>query len=173
MRRLAAVAALLLAGAMPARTDDLPGRQAGLWEVRTTFTNRGGAVLTVKQCIDAATDQMTMSVTGPLAASACAKRDVQRSGDTTTIDSTCTLAGKTATAHTVLTGSLDAAYAMTVTTEGEAVPGGRNTITVTGKWLGPCVADQKPGDVIMGNGVKLNIPDMQKAVPTQGIPLPR
>jgi hypothetical protein len=173
MKRFPAAAVLLLAGAALARADELPSRKPGLWEVRTSFANRVGASLTVKQCIDAATDQMLMSIAGPLAQSACAKRDVQRSGDATTIDSTCTLGDKAATARAVITGSLDTAYTMTVTAEGEAMPGGRQTMTVTARWLGPCAADQKPGDVIMGNGLKLNIPDMQKAGPSQGIPLPR
>jgi hypothetical protein len=30
------------------------------------------------------------------------------------------------------------------------------------KWLGPCTGDQKPGDMIMGNGMKFNVLDMQK-----------
>jgi len=41
------------------------------------------------------------------------------------------------------------------------------------KWLGPCAADQKPGDMIMGNGFKVNILEMQKRGLSQGIPLPR
>jgi hypothetical protein len=173
MRRFGVAAALLLAGIMPLQADDVPGRKPGLWEVRTSFANRGGAGLTVQQCVDAETDQMMMSIAGPLAQQACAKRDVQRAGDTTTVDSTCTLGGKPATARAVITGSLDTAYTMTVTAEGEAIPGGRTTMTVTAKWLGPCAADQQPGDVIMGNGLKLNIPEMQKRGPSQGIPLPR
>jgi len=172
MRRFAAAAALLLTGALPVWADDVPSRKPGLWAVRTSFENRGGARTTVQQCIDAATDQMMMSSAGPLAQSACPKRDVQRSGDTTTIDSTCTLAGKTATAHAVITGRLDTTYTMTVTAEGEALPGGKDAMTVTAKWLGPCTADQKPGDMIMGNGIKLNILEMQKAGPSQGVPLP-
>jgi hypothetical protein len=174
MRPFAAAVVLLLAGALPAMADDLPARKVGLWEVRTSLENRGGAGITVRQCIDAATDQMMMSSAGPLAQSACPKHDVQRSGDTTTIDSTCAFSGKTAVSHAVITGSLDTSYTMTVTTEGEAMPGGSKvTMTVTAKWLGPCTADQKPGDMIFGNGVKLNILEMQKAGPSQGIPLPR
>jgi hypothetical protein len=36
------------------------------------------------------------------------------------------------------------------------------TITLEAKWLGPCGADQKPGDTMLSNGVKINIVDMQK-----------
>jgi hypothetical protein len=32
-------------------------------------------------------------------------------------------------------------------------------MTVESKWLGACKADQKPGDIIMANGMKMNIND--------------
>src|SRR5262249_29960761 len=117
MRILGTMAGLVLAGALPVLADELPSRKAGLWDVRTRFENRSGADLTVRQCIDASTDQMMQSSAGPLARAACLRRDVQKSGDTVTIDSTCTLAGETATSHAVGTGSFDNAYTMTVTSQ--------------------------------------------------------
>ena len=73
--------------------------------------------------------------------------------------------------ESVITGSLDSAYTMTVTSQGGLMPGGTK-ITVTARWLGPCAADQKPGDMIMGNGFKMNILEMQKHGLSQGVPLP-
>ena len=35
-------------------------------------------------------------------------------------------------------------------------------MTIEAKWLGPCKADQKPGDMIMGSGMKMNINDLGK-----------
>jgi hypothetical protein len=172
MRTIGATAVLVLAGVMPALAAELPSRKAGLWEVRTSIENRNGPGVTIQQCIDASTDQMMQSSAGPLAQAACSRRDVQKSGDTTTIDSACTLAGKTATAHAVIAGSFDSAYTMTVTSESNALPGGKMTMTMVAKWLGPCTADQKPGDMILGNGVKINILEMQKRDPSQGVPLP-
>jgi hypothetical protein len=172
MARFWSAGAVLLAGVLPALADEMPARKAGLWEVKTSFGNGGGASLTVQQCIDAGTDQMMMSTTGPLAQSVCPRRDIQRSGNTVTIDAACTTMNKTATTHAVVTGSFDSAYVMTVTAQGDAMPGGTMTMTMTGKWLGPCTAGQKPGDMIMPNGRKLNILEMQKRAPSQGIPLP-
>src|SRR5712671_1250684 len=77
-----------------------------------------------------------------------------------------------ATSHAVITGSFDSAYTMTVTSESDALPGGKMTMTIAAKWLGPCTADQKPGDMIMGNGFKMNILEMQKRGLSQGVPLP-
>jgi hypothetical protein len=169
MQTIGTMAVLVLAGILPVAAAELPSRKAGLWEVRTGFENRNGAGLTVRQCIDASTDQMMQSSAGPLAQAACSRRDIQKSGDTITIDSTCALAGKTATSHAMITGSFDNAYTMTVTSQSDALPGGNMAMTVVAKWLGPCAADQKPGDLIIGNGVKINILDMQKRAPSQGL----
>jgi hypothetical protein len=35
-------------------------------------------------------------------------------------------------------------------------------MTMTATWLGPCAADQRPGDMIMPGGMKMNILDIQK-----------
>jgi uncharacterized protein DUF3617 len=53
----------------------------------------------------------------------CSKRDVQRSGDSVTVDSTCAMGGKTLTSHAVIVGSFDSAYTMTVTSQAEGAPG--------------------------------------------------
>lgn len=37
---------------------------------------------------------------------------------------------------------------------------GNRTIMVTGKWLGACKADQKPGDIITADGIKTKVNDM-------------
>ena len=70
-----------------------------------------------------------------------------KTGDTVTIDSTCTVAGRTVSTHAVVTGSFDSAYTMTVTAEGSALPPVK--MTIEGKWLSACAAGQQPGDVIM------------------------
>jgi hypothetical protein len=167
MRWFGAVAIVFLAGAVSVWAAELPPRRAGLWEIKLSREGHGDANVTIRQCIDAATDQMMMSNTGAVA-QACGKPDVQRSGDTITMDSTCALAGKTITSHIVITGSFDSAYTMTMARQGNAMPGGKMGITATARWLGPCAADQKPGDMIMDDGKKLNILDMQKFKRSQG-----
>lgn len=165
---LAVSAVPVVACAIPAIAAELPTRKAGLWEITTV---REGRNVPIKQCVDAATDQAMQANAGPNPQRSCSKRDVQRSGDTTTINSVCTTAGKTTTHHTVIKGSFDSGYTMTLTTEGEGIPAAR-TITMTAKWLGPCAADQKPGDMIMPNGTKMNLVEMQKRAGKPGAPLP-
>jgi hypothetical protein len=173
MRRAAAISILAVIGALPAPAAELPSRKAGLWEVTMNFENRNMPARVVQQCIDAATDQMMQSGAGSSTQAACAKRDVQRSGSTITIDATCTVGGKTTNSHSVISGSFDSAYTMTVTSDGETIPGGKMSMTLAAKWLGPCTGDQKPGDMIMGNGIKINILDMKKRGAPPGAPLPR
>jgi hypothetical protein len=154
-----AVASLLAAlFAIPASAADMPSRKAGLWEIKGN--NGNGAAF--RQCVDAATDQMMQASAGTAPNAQCSKHNVQKSGATITIDSTCTVAGQTTTSHAVVSGSFDSSYTMTVTSPGDGMPGGALTMTVTATWLGPCAADQKPGDMIMPNGMRINILDMQK-----------
>jgi hypothetical protein len=169
MRRLAAAFVLVLTCAVPTLAAELPLRKAGLWEMTTT--SNGGTV-PIKQCIDAASDQAMQANAGPTLQRSCSKRDVQKSGDTTTVDSVCTGAtGKTSTNHMVITGSFESAYTMTITTQREGIPA-PSTITIAAKWAGPCAADQKPGDMIMPDGRKVNLTDMQKRAGQFGAPPP-
>jgi hypothetical protein len=46
------------------------------------------------------------------------------------------------------------------------------TMSMVAKRLGPCMADQKPGDMILANGVKINILEMQKRDSSQGVSVP-
>ena len=41
-------------------------------------------------------------------------------------------------------------------------PGGETKMTIEAKYLGACQAGQKPGDIIMANGMKMNVLDMPK-----------
>jgi hypothetical protein len=138
---------------------DAPARKPGLWEVKTSIEGQGRAV-TVQQCIDAATDQMLQSSAGPFSAPLCTGREVTKSDTGMTIDTHCSLNGKPANAHAVVSGSFDSAYTMTVTAEGGVLPPVK--MIIDGKWLGACTAGQQPGDVVMANGVKVNIPELQK-----------
>jgi hypothetical protein len=171
MIRIATAALLLtMISAAPASAADLPARKPGLWEVKTAIEGNPRA-LNVQQCIDASTDQMMQSSTGPFSAAACPDREVKKSDGAMTIDSRCTFSGKQASARAVITGSFDQAYTMTVTAEGGELPAVK--MTVEGKWLGACAADQKPGDVIMPGGVKVNVPELQKRAPApDGSPPP-
>ena len=68
------------------RADDLPSRKPGVWEVRQVIGTAKTSPLVVKQCIDAATDHLLQSSTGPYSADLCPTRSVQKSADGMTIE---------------------------------------------------------------------------------------
>ena len=164
--RIGAVLVLLAVSSLSVAAAEFPTRKAGLWEITTSSENHS---VKMQQCTDANTDRAMQAHTGSVPRGDCAKRDVQKSGTTTTINSVCTIAGKTTTAHIVITGSFDSEYTLTMTSQHDGMPAG-HTATMSAKWLGPCAADQKPGDMIMGNGMKINLLDLQKGVLPRGIP---
>jgi hypothetical protein len=172
VRLIEATLILVLIVMMPALAAELPSRKPGLWQVKTSIGSSNAAAQVFQQCIDATTDQMMQASAGPFAPAVCPERDVQRSENSITIDSTCAVGGKAATAHSVITGSLDSAYTMTVTSQIPDIPDGKMTMTMDAKWLGSCAADQKPGDVIMSNGMKINVPEMEKRSISPDVPQP-
>lgn len=156
-------------GVTAAAAAEFPPRKAGLWDL--SVKSADGHTVSMQQCVDAKTDAALQAMSGGMSQRTCSKRDVQRSGDTITIDSVCTIAGQTRTGHAVITGSFDSNYTMVLTSQGAGAPA-RNT-TMTAKWAGACAAGQKPGDVIMANGFKMNILEMQKGMGRLGIPMPQ
>jgi len=159
-----------LAAATPALAIDMPARKPGLWELKMTMEGRKLPPQTFQHCIDAATDKEMNTIGANKSAERCSKQDVQRSGSTITVDSVCALGQGTSTSHAVVTGSFDSAYTVKVTSKREGGPSIPNiptetNMTIEATWLGPCKADQKPGDMVMANGMKMNIRDMPAGIP--------
>jgi hypothetical protein len=169
MRPHLALAAFGVLAASQAAAIDMPARKAGLWELKMTFEGRSNLpVQTMQHCIDAETDKLMSSVGGAPSAETCSKRDIQKVGSTITIDSICTAGGATVTSHGVVSGDFNSAYTVKMTSKregGPVIPGrpatGETNMTLEAKWLGACKADQKPGDIIMAGGRKMNIKDLQ------------
>jgi hypothetical protein len=166
MRLPVATAFTLIATA--AIAVELPPRKAGLWELKMSVEGRNMPAQSFQHCIDAATDRK-MSAMGDMGAD-CSKQDVQRAGNTITVDSVCNIGGATTTSRAVASGDFNSGYTVKVTSKregGPAVPGmpAETKMTIEAKWTGPCKADQRPGDMILGNGMKMNINDMPKGMP--------
>ena len=173
MRRGLAVLAALSAGSLltaaSAFTLDMPQRKPGLWELTMNFEGRHLPAQVIKQCTDAASDKLMNSNFGGSAMAKCSKQDVSHAGSTMIVDSVCQVAGATTTTHAVITGSFDSAYTVDVTSTrrgGPRVPGmppgGVSHMKIAAKWLGPCGAGQRPGDMIMSNGMKMNVLDLSR-----------
>ena len=168
MQRLAVMAAVLISAA-PASAAELPTRKAGLWELKMDFQGRHLPSQQMKQCTDASSDKLMTYNFGGAAERDCPKRDISSSGGTITIDSVCSFNGTTTTSHAVVSGDFNSAYTVEVTSKREggrpipgAAAGGETHMMIAAKYLGPCAAGQRPGDVVMPNGMTMNVIDMQK-----------
>ena len=167
MRRYLPVVGLTLLCAFPAAAADIPTRKAGLWELKMLFENRNIPAQSVQHCTDAATDKLMTSSFGGPGREDCSKKDVVVPGSTVTVDSVCKISSMTVTTHAVVSGDFNSAYTVKVSSTREGGPpgmagSGSSNMTIEAKWLGPCKADQKPGDMIM-MGRTINIRDMQGA----------
>ena len=159
---LAAAAAQFMAGAALA-AEDLPKRKSGLWEIKTSSPNIRDEARRIELCVDQKADDLT----GQAAADAkkmCSKMDTHREGGRLTMDSVCKLAGTTATTRSVITGNFDSSYRVETSSTYEPPLSGmaQSSATIDARWLGPCKADQRAGDMILGNGTKINIHDTVK-----------
>ena len=160
--------ALPLLGLWPASQAsavDLPLRKAGLWEMKVLNTGSPAPEMTMQHCTDETTDKEMSAAASPMAKEMCSKQDMQKTATGYVSDSVCGIAGMTIKSHAEITGDFNSAYTVKSTSHSEGGPAGGprdSTTTIQAKWLGACKADQKPGDIMMPGGMKMNIKDMEK-----------
>ena len=158
-----AIALLALLPATSASAVDLPVRKAGLWEMKVLHTGSAIPDMTMQHCTDETTDKDMATSFSPMAKEMCSKQDIQKTATGYITDSVCGIAGMSITSHAEITGDFNSAYTVKTTSHADRGGAARDTTAIIdAKWLGPCKADQKPGDVIMAGGMKMNIKDMEK-----------
>ncbi len=154
-----ALLALLPVGA--AGAVELPVRKAGLWEMKVLRAGSPSPEMTMQQCTDETTDKDMSTAMGPMGKEMCSKQDIQKTATGYVTDSICGIAGVTIASHAEITGDFNSAYTVKSTARSDRGPAS-GTTTIEAKWLGACKADQKPGDIVMPGGMKMNIKDMEK-----------
>jgi Protein of unknown function (DUF3617) len=165
MRFPAVLAALALAGVTTtsaALAVNLPERKPGLWVVATSSPDSNLPSHEVRMCIDSSTDAMMSSAGTNAMNGACGKNEVKRDGAVVTVVSICRMGDVQATTRAVIHFSGDTAYHSDINTTFNPPMMGRSTATVSqdGKWTGACPADMQPGDIVMANGMRMNIKTM-------------
>ncbi|BEP51103.1 DUF3617 domain-containing protein [Variovorax paradoxus] len=149
--------------ALPALAIDYPARKPGLWEIQTgDGTGAKGASQTVQQCIDAATDKALRDMGQGMGKDSCSKQELRNEGGKLVVDSVCKVGPTTATTHAVMSGDFSSAYRMESKSSYSPPLMGRaeGSAVMEARWIGPCKADQKPGDMVMSNGMKMNVLEM-------------
>jgi hypothetical protein len=159
---LMVTAALGSAVALGVGLDDLPKRKPGLWEMSTASSENKGAPATSKVCIDATTDRELMNFGLGVTNQLCSKREIKVTGGVASIDMVCTVGNSQTTSHSTITYTGNNAYRAEVRAHFEPPFLGKTDSTTTqqAKWTGACPPDMKPGDLVTGNGVKINLRDL-------------
>lgn len=159
MLRLLVLGSALGAAATGALALDYPARKPGLWEMAMQSDAAGGKmpVMRIQQCIDAATDKALRDMGSD--ETACSASELRADGDKLIVDSVCSTEGSQVTMRGVMTGDFHTAYRMeNHSTYRPPLAGqAKGTMVIDAKWLGPCKAGQKPGDMVMPGGMKMNV----------------
>jgi Protein of unknown function (DUF3617) len=158
-------ASMMVAWGAQAVAVELPLRKAGLWEMKLVRTGSPLPEMTMQHCTDATTDKDMATASSPMSKEVCTKRDIQQSASGYVMDSVCSVAGVSMTTHSEITGDFSSAYTIKTTMHSDRAAAGLPkdaTTTIEAKWLGACKADQKPGDIVMPGGFRLNVKDAEK-----------
>jgi hypothetical protein len=145
-------AAAMIAGTVSAGTPALHQKD-GLWENSATM---GGHPFTTQSCVTEESQAKMSAFSSQLRQRNCSGTSITHNLDGSwSSTSTCKIAGVVRTTHSHITGDLNARYMVTVFADGSDKP--ESTMTMT--WLGPCKPGMRGGDVIMANGMKMNVLD--------------
>jgi len=156
---------LALLPAPDARAVEMPVRKAGLWEMKIVRTGSPLPEMMMQHCTDETTDKEMSSTFSPMSKEICSKQEIQKTATGYVTDSVCSVGGTSMTSHSDITGDFNSAYTVKSTSHSDRGPAGLprdSTATIEAKWLGACKPDQKPGDIVMPGGFKLNIKDAEK-----------
>ena len=163
MRYSTLVVILLAAGAAAAASFDAPKRKSGLWDIKISSGQAQGAHA-MQQCIDEKTDDLMKNEMGGNQKPQCSKNEMRKEGDRIIAESVCKVQNSTATTRAVFTGHFDSAYKADIKSTYEPPMAGmkESSTVIEAKWLGPCKAGQKPGDIVMPGMPNINIDEMKK-----------
>lgn len=154
---------LLLAGT--AFAVDWPTLKAGMWEMKTHMNQAEvQAVPPSIMCLDASVQKEMMEMSQGMQKSMCSSNDMRREGSKIIGTAKCKISGSNMMSQSITTFDGDAAYHTDVRATYDPPLSGmkESTSTIDAKYLGPCKAGMKPGDMSV-NGQTINIRQMRGA----------
>ena len=133
-------------------------RRAGLWEVAAT-TDSQTSPSVIKQCADEATDAKMMQMMSKSQHAKCSLNRISKIDSGYSLASECVMSGSTMKSNGEFVGNFETEYSGKIETLFEPPLFGvsKSKTTMSAKWMGPCPADMVVGDLMMENGLKLNI----------------
>src|ERR1700709_975082 len=97
--RIAAGVLLAALPALAASAEELPTRQAGLWELKMLRAGSPTPEITMEHCPAETTDKAMPTSLSPMAKQNCTRNDTQKTATGYVTDSVCSYGGATMTSH--------------------------------------------------------------------------
>jgi len=153
--RLAVVALSLASLAIPASAQiAAPKRKAGYWEQTMTMQSPRAMTMKSQFCTDPAVEAKVSALGQAGPGQDCDTTKVTRSAGGFTFESTCRIAGRVTRTKGVATGDFNSNYKLDMTSDSG---GAQSRMQIASRWVGPCPAGKKPGDMVMPGGMTVNI----------------
>lgn len=160
---------MLLATAAPAQAVDGPSRKSGLWEMKLD-----GVKMAMQTCVDRAQDNALRAAASEPGKTNCTQRMLKRESATRLVaEYLCKDGAATTVSRLVITGDLDSNFVMEFSSRPEPAQAGQGERSgrMQGRWLGPCAAGMKPGDMRLPNGMVIPAGSMPGGgMPGAGMP---
>jgi hypothetical protein len=156
---------VLASGGVLAATPSLPSHKPGLWQQTMTQDGKTNPMASSQICYDAPSEAKMTAMGDQISNKNCPSRQVVHNPDGSwSMSGTCSFQeGWNTTSRATLVGDFNSKITTTVdaTTTGAPAPAmnGQHHTVMVQTWLGPCKPGQKGGDVIMSNGMKMNVLD--------------
>ena len=155
-----ACAAAAFAASLPAEAH--PRRRPGLWEVRVAGSDALGMAPT-QFCVGERTDTARSHLDrSPGPRGSCSLGEFVRAGEAWVAESVCREGRSSVVSRAVATGDFETEYRIdTVVTHATTQAGTRreDREAIVARWLGPCAAHQRPGDLVVPGMGTLNMDD--------------
>lgn len=160
LRTLSLSLALLATPALAVKVPaNLPQPEAGLWEIKTSVAEMGGAGMTLETCMDGKVEELLKRP--EVEEAQCTDMEFDYHGNRLTGRGTCTIEGSRVDIESELTGDFRRAYSGQIRSTYTPPLHGmhKHTATVDGRWVAPnCHPGQQPGDSRIKGGV--NVPGL-------------
>jgi len=141
---------------------EVPHRKAGLWRQTMTMEGMSQAMPATEICLDDAAQAKLSMIGRGMGKGRCDPPQFARNPDGSfNFTANCDMGpdGRSVTTGT-FTGDFNSSYKGVIDTKmtgGPAAANGDHRMTIAAEWVGPCAPDQKPGDMIMPGGMKMNM----------------
>jgi hypothetical protein len=142
---------------LPVFAEDHPTRRPGLWEIKMTID---GESETMHQCVGENTDAQLLGQGQRMGKEYCKKNSMRKEGSVYVQESDCTFNSQRMLSKMSMKGDFQEEYQAEVHTSYEPPMEGtaESKTTIVGKHVGPCKANQNPGDTILADGMVIPLP---------------